>query len=124
MVGSDGSGVVYGAGEVDWMAQVRSSSCAGAARADSPGTQLARPFRLVSGRGALRSLRHPSSIILHRIRGLSHRIRRLRRHFGGPNRPRHLSTPHARLYGLQGLYLDLGRPSRRRARLDHLRDVP
>ena len=41
MVDSDGSGVICGAGEVDWMAQVCLLLCA---CADLPGTQLACLF--------------------------------------------------------------------------------
>ena len=88
------------------MAQVRRSLSACAVRADLPGIQLARPFRLVSSRGVLRSLRHPSGII-------SHRIRRLRHRFRASNHAQRRPSLAARLYGLLALYLNLARSHHR-----------
>ena len=59
--------VTWDDGGVWWMDHVRAlsrpSSCAGADL-----SQLARPFRLVFGRGELRSLRHQYGTYIHRIR--------------------------------------------------------
>ena len=79
----DGCRVVWNVWEADRMAQVRSSLCAGTARVDLCHIQLAPPFRLVSSRGVLRSLRHPSDILSHRMRCRFHR-------FGASNSSRHL----------------------------------
>ena len=59
-MGSDGCRVVCGDWEGDRTVQVRSSSCRGAARADSPGTQVAGAFRPVAARCAVHSLSHPT----------------------------------------------------------------
>jgi hypothetical protein len=91
------------------MVQVRSSLCAGAARADPSGIQLVRLFRLVSTRGMLRSLRRPYHLN-------SHCIRRLRQRFCASNRAQRLPSRPARLFDLLARYLDFAGSFRQRAR--------
>ena len=76
------------------MAQVCHSLNACAVHADLPGIQLAHPFQLISSRGMLRSLRHPPSIISHRIRRLQHRLHR-------SNHAQHVPSPPGQPFGLQ-----------------------
>ena len=79
------------------MIQVRCSLCLGAARADPSGIQ---PFRLVSSRSALRSLRHPSGTISPCIRCLRHRFCR-------SNRAQRFRTQSSRPLGFLALYLNI-----------------
>ena len=98
------------------MVQVRPWFCACAFRADLVYLQLAVSGQLISSRHVCRSLCHPFCV-------LSHRLRRPRHHSGVSNRPRRLSTPSARLYGLLARFIDFVHSFRRCARFGHCWDL-